>query len=95
MRVSGARTPEELDTLLEDALINHDREALATIFEPGAVLIETTRQNYFAGCGEVLQAHDTALLVAERSISVAVRRDGCWRFAIALLNTSKNGDRHD
>jgi hypothetical protein len=36
----GARTPEELETLLEDALVMRDREALAKLFEAGAVLRE-------------------------------------------------------
>jgi hypothetical protein len=36
---AGARTPEELETLLEDALVVRDREALAELFETGAVLV--------------------------------------------------------
>ena len=81
----GARTPEELDTLLEDAFITGDRAALDELLEPGAVLIGG---NHIAGPSNVLQARDTALLVGERSISVAVCRDGRWRFAIALLDTT-------
>ena len=34
----GARTPEELETLLEDAFVVRDRAALAELFEEGAVL---------------------------------------------------------
>ena len=37
--VAGARTPEELETLLEDALVLRDGEALADLFEEGAVLV--------------------------------------------------------
>jgi quercetin dioxygenase-like cupin family protein len=40
---SGARTPEELETLLEDASVVRDREALAELFEDGAVLIAGER----------------------------------------------------
>jgi hypothetical protein len=36
---TGARTPEELETLFEDALVMRDREALAELFEVGAVLL--------------------------------------------------------
>ncbi|MEI8412010.1 MULTISPECIES: nuclear transport factor 2 family protein [unclassified Kribbella] len=36
--MSAARTPEELETLLEDAFVLHDHEALAQLFEPDAVL---------------------------------------------------------
>lgn len=35
---TGGRTPEELETLLEDALITCDHAALAALFEAGAVL---------------------------------------------------------
>ena len=35
----GARTPEELETLLEDAFVVRDRDALAQLFEDGAVLV--------------------------------------------------------
>lgn len=36
---AGARTPEELETLLEDALVLRDGEVLAGLFETGAVLL--------------------------------------------------------
>jgi hypothetical protein len=35
----GARTPEELETLLEDAFVLHDPQALAELFQPGAILV--------------------------------------------------------
>lgn len=35
----GARTPEELETLLEDAFVVHDPQALAQLFQPGAMLV--------------------------------------------------------
>jgi ketosteroid isomerase-like protein len=104
----GARTPEELETLFEDALVIRDREALAQLFEDGAVLVAadglreargsqeiarlavTMRDRdhaYVADPRRVLQARDTALVVAEQGINV-VRRgsDGVWRYAIALLS---------
>jgi ketosteroid isomerase-like protein len=37
--VGGARTPEELETLLEDAFVTRDRTTLATLFEAEAVLV--------------------------------------------------------
>jgi hypothetical protein len=103
----GARTPEELETLFEDAFVIRDREALAQLFEDGAVLVaggglqeargeEIARfatamwerdRTYLAGPLRVLQARDTALVLAEQGINV-VRRgsDGAWRYAIALLS---------
>ena len=35
----GARTPEELETLLEDAFALRDPDALAELFQPGAMLV--------------------------------------------------------
>jgi hypothetical protein len=34
-----ARTPQELETLLEDAFVLHDPHALAELFQPGAMLV--------------------------------------------------------
>ena len=39
----GARTPEELETLFEDAFVIRDRTALAGLFEDGAVLSAGSR----------------------------------------------------
>ena len=36
---AGARTPEELETLLEDAFVLHDLQAVAELFQPGAMLV--------------------------------------------------------
>lgn len=35
---AGARTPEELETLFEDAFVLRDQDALAQLFHPDAVL---------------------------------------------------------
>ncbi len=37
---SGARTPEELETLLEDAFITRDRAGFRALFDEGAVLAQ-------------------------------------------------------
>ena len=34
----GARTPEELETLFEDAFVVRDRDAIAELFEDGGLL---------------------------------------------------------
>ena len=103
----GARTPEELETLLEDAFVVRDREALAGLFEDDAVLAAALGEargadqigrlaaatwerglRYLAEPHRVVQARDTALVVARQGISV-VRRgpERGWRYAIALLDT--------
>lgn len=112
----GARTPEELETLLEDAFVIRDREALTELFENGAVLVssdvheargeeEIARfaralwdrgRTYVADPRRVLQARDTALVVADRGINVARRgSDGAWRYAIAFLSFDDTGRRED
>jgi hypothetical protein len=105
----GARTPEELETLLEDAFVVRDREELAQLFEDGAVLVAGAGskearggeaivrfatamwerdRTYLADPQRVVQARDTALVVAERGINVLRRgSDGTWRYAISLLGT--------
>jgi quercetin dioxygenase-like cupin family protein len=104
----GARTPEELETLFEDAFVVRDGEALGRLFEDGAVLVvgdgrqeargeqEIARsavelwereRTYLADPRRVLQARDTALVVAEQGVNVMRRgSDGAWRYAIALLS---------
>jgi hypothetical protein len=49
----GARTPEELESLLEDAFVTRDAEALCEMFEEGAVLIAGARQHAARGGGEI------------------------------------------
>ena len=112
-----ARTPEELETLLEDAFVIRDGEALIELFEDGAVLVgddvpEARGQEeiwrfastlwdrdhtYVADPQRILQARNTALVVADGGINVARRgSDGGWRYAIALLSLdhlARKGDR--
>jgi hypothetical protein len=42
--MGGARTPEELETLLEDALLMRCPDALASLFADGAVLAASDRR---------------------------------------------------
>jgi hypothetical protein len=104
----GARTPEELETMFEDAFMLRDAEALARLFEEGAVLaagdglpearggeaiarlapvLWERDRTYLADLRQVLQARDTALVVADGGVHVVRRgKDGAWRYAIALLS---------
>ena len=117
----GARTPEELETLLEDAFVTRDPAAVAGLFERGAVLVAgdgrpggregpaargpaaiarlaaalwARDRTYVADPRRVLQARDTALVVAGRGSLTVVRRgsDGAWRYAIALLSLAAAPD---
>jgi hypothetical protein len=104
----GARTPEELEALFEDAFVTRDDEALSAMFGEGAVLVvgegpdaargveEIARlatalwdrdRTYLAAPRRVVQARDTALVLADGAINVLRRgSDGAWRYAIALLS---------
>jgi hypothetical protein len=104
----GARTPEELEALLEDAFVTRDAAALSAMFAEGGVLavgpgphaarggVEIGRlatalwegeRTYVAEPRRVVQARDTALVLADRAINVLLRgSDGAWRYAIALLS---------
>ena len=58
----------------------------------------TAGRTYFAAPRRVLQARDTALVLADRSVSVMHRgTDGTWRYAIAYLSadtTTKGEEWH-
>jgi hypothetical protein len=56
---AGARTPEELETLLEDAFVLHDHQALAQLFHPGAMLVAS------GGLPEARDHRQTAQVAAQ------------------------------
>ena len=60
----GARTPEELETLFEDAFVIRDRAALAGLFEEGAVLAARGRGDVARG-GEAIARLATAMWEGE------------------------------
>jgi hypothetical protein len=104
----GARTPEELEALFEDAFVTRDASVLSGMFDEGAILAvggepraargaeEIGRlaralwegdRTYVADPRRVVQARDTALVLADGAINVLRRgSDGAWRYAIALLS---------
>jgi hypothetical protein len=95
----GARSPEELEMLFEDALVVGDIDALRDIFEATAIVVTATGaelrgrdaivdaclEDVIAGSLRVLQSGRTALVLGPRSVSV-VRRgaDRAWRYAITV-----------
>jgi hypothetical protein len=70
----GARTPEELETLLEDAFVVREREALAELFEDGAVLVADHGGREARGGEEIARwardmwAHDRTYLADPRRV---------------------------
>ena len=111
MLSQGARTPEELEALFEDAFVTRDAEALSGMFAEGAVLtvgegpyargagaigrlvtaLWEGGRTYVAEPRRVVQARETALVLADGAISV-VRRgsDGAWRYTVVLLSRDPN-----
>ncbi|CAA9481319.1 MAG: hypothetical protein AVDCRST_MAG53-717 [uncultured Solirubrobacteraceae bacterium] len=102
---TGARSPEELETLLEDAFVIRDGAAVAALFEPDAVIADGSTSargesverfvarrwaldlTYLGNPRRVVQARDTALIVADGAVSVVHRAcDARWRYAITLLH---------
>jgi hypothetical protein len=111
---AGAVTPEELETMFEDAFVVRDPDAVTRLFEDGGLLATESETRSGEGIGpfaaalwerevsfladprRVLQAHDTALVVSERSVSVLRRAgDGRWRYAISLLDVADDTNREE
>lgn len=71
---SGARTPEELATLLEDAFIVQDPTALGLLFEDGAVLDDGRALREVRGRADIERAatamwdHDRIYLAEPRCV---------------------------
>jgi hypothetical protein len=70
----GARTPEELDTLLEDAFVLHDGQALARLFGDGALLVPAgglppaRGPEQIAGAAAAMWAQDRTYVADPRSV---------------------------
>lgn len=56
MTIAGARTPEELDTLFEDAAVLRDPAALAQLFDEHAVLVARETRREVQGRDEIARA---------------------------------------
>jgi hypothetical protein len=70
----GARTPEELETLLEDAFVLRDPRALTPLFEARALLVapglagEARGNEQIASSASALWAHDYTYLADPRRV---------------------------
>jgi hypothetical protein len=68
----AARTPEELDTLLEDAFVLRDADALLELFEPAAVLAIGAATRMARGAQEIV--HLVTWLWEQRTTYLAGQR---------------------
>jgi ketosteroid isomerase-like protein len=72
---TGARTPEELEALFEDALVRHDAAAVSAMFAEGAVLAPPTEARTGAARGRAeIGRLAAALVAADRTYVAAPRR---------------------
>ena len=97
----AAASPEELETLLEDALLLQDAQAVAALFVNGHLLVTEggrvrerreaadllLRHEFLARPRSVTVARDVALVVGEHTVNVSCRGvDGAWRLVATVLS---------
>ncbi len=95
-----AQSPEELELLLEDALVLQDDAAVAALFEEGGVLVDRSRcvrgrsqvayllaqQDYLAAPCSVTVVKNVAIVVGPQTVNVSCRDPGGgWRLVAAIL----------
>jgi hypothetical protein len=101
-----ASSPEELETLLEDAVMLGDEVAVAALFDAGAVVIsgshiagpeqalaDFAQIGYVASTRTVTLRRDIAVVVGDHAVNVSCRAsDGAWRLVAAIVRpgTSTN-----
>lgn len=97
----SASSPEELESLLEDAVLLGDQAFVAALFDAEGVLItdrrttgpeqalaELAKLGYVAKTGTVTVRRDVAVVVGDVAVNVSVRApDGGWRLLAAILRT--------
>lgn len=97
---AGAQTPEELDTLLEDAFVMHDRTALGELFHSRAVLSSGTGalargRSEIVQAAEAMWAHEQTYLAATLRV-LQTRRTAliAGPCATSVAQRSKDGVWH-
>lgn len=96
----AAVSPEELEVLLEDALLLHDDEAVSALFEDRGVLVTgpgcttgraeaakvLSERDFFASTCSVTLLHDIAVVVGDNTVNVSCRGpDRKWRLVVVIL----------
>ena len=93
-------SPEELEALLEDALLLHDAEAVAALFENRGVLVTElgvvaareqaadvlAERDFVASTRSVSVLDDIAVVVGEHTVNISCRGiDKRWRLVVAVM----------
>lgn len=91
----GASSPEELDSLLEDAFVLGDRDALAKLFETDAVLLAADRALEARGAREIARVTsemcDRCYTYLSDPIRVLQARDTTLIVADRAVNVMRRG----
>jgi hypothetical protein len=102
----GASSPEELETLLEDAVLLHDDRAVADLFERNGVVVRVPswvtgrgragsvliREGFVASVRSVTVVHDVAVVVGQRTVNFSGRRpDRTWRLLATVVMPTSPG----
>jgi hypothetical protein len=95
-----AGSPEELEILLEDALLLHDAFAVAALFEDRGVLVTgpgsvigpaeaanaLTEHTFVASPHSATLVGDIAVVVGDRTVNISCRgTDRRWRLVVAIV----------
>lgn len=91
----GAATPEELESLLEDALILGDRTALQWLYEPGSVVLFGSGQAGAGGVEDIAAAmlqlaDDTGAYLAQPR-RIIQSRDLALLVGRGVINVARRG----
>jgi hypothetical protein len=92
---AGGQTPEELETLLEDALLMRDTTALAQLFEDASVLVAGHERQQIRGPREIVRAacllwqHPRGYLAGPRCVFQA--RDIALLLGDGVINVARRG----
>jgi hypothetical protein len=92
---AGGQKPEELETLLDDALLMRDAEALAQLFEDVGVLVAGRGPRQIRGPGEIAEAagelwqHQPGYLAGPRRVLQA--RDTALLLGDGVINVARRG----
>lgn len=80
--ITGPRTPEELESMLEDAVILEDSVAVEALFESGASVPELVGESVVTRPVRIFQQRGLALVIGHGVKVLRRAADGTWRCAI-------------
>ena len=98
-----ASSPEELETLLEDAVLMGDEAAVTALFHAGAVFItgpriagpeqaleELSKLGYVASTRTASVRHDAAVVVGDHAVNVCIRTpDRAWLLIATIVRAAR------